>query len=109
VRPDTHEVYHPNGNLVIHLPFFEDHPSLRLTPATDPWDMHHRVTLLSGTRPSNIILSRHESSGWTNELLRNQATESAWLHGFRDQAPIQFARALARARKAELKRAGSST
>lgn len=91
----THSgMVHPNGNLVMQTGFFLDHASLRMTPPTEPWDMHHRVTLLGGTRPSTIIANRHESAGWTEELLGNLATEAAWLHGFRDDVPWLFARGL---------------
>ena len=95
MRHTDHRVQHPNGNLVMHLPYFTDHPSLHQTPATEAWDMHHRVELLSATRPSTIIANRHESKGWTISLLRNLATEAAWLHGFRDEVPWKFARGLA--------------
>ena len=94
MRHTDHQVQHPNGNLVIHLPYFVDHPSLHNTPKDEAWDMHHRVTLLAATRPSTIIANRHESKGWTIQLLRNLATEAAWLHGFRDDVPWKFARSL---------------
>jgi hypothetical protein len=94
MRHTDHRVQHPNGNLVMHLPYFEDHPTLHRTPPNDAWDMHHRVTLLQSTRPCTIIANRHESTGWTISLLRNLATEAAWLHGFRDAAPWKFARSL---------------
>jgi hypothetical protein len=94
MRHTDHQVQHPNGNLLMHLPYFTDHPSLHQTPPTEAWDMHHRVTLLAATRPSTIIANRHESTGWTLQLLRNLATESAWLHGFRDDVPWKFARSL---------------
>ena len=94
MRHTDHRFVHPNGNLVMHLPFFEDHPTLHRTPATEAWDMHHRVVLLHAARASTIITNRHESKGWTVPLLRNLATESAWLHGFRDEVPWKFARSL---------------
>ena len=94
MRHTDHQVQHPNGKLLMHLPYFTDHPSLHQTPPTEAWDMHHRVTLLAATRPSTIIANRHESTGWTLQLLRNLATESAWLHGFRDDVPWKFARSL---------------
>lgn len=96
MRHTDHRFVHPNGNLVMHLPFFEDHWSLHRTPPTEAWDVHHRVLLLQHARASTIIANRHESYGWTLELLRNLATESAWLHGFRDEVPWGFARGLVR-------------
>lgn len=94
MRHTDHRVQHPNGNLLMHLPYFEDHPTLHRTPPKEAWDMHHRVTLLAAARASTIIANRHMSTGWTVPLLRNLATEAAWLHGFHDDVPWKFARSL---------------
>jgi len=86
---------HPNGNLIMSLPFFLDHPSLRYCPPDRPWDMYHRRTLMAHARPSNVIATHHLSTGWSAELLKNLSNQSAWLHGFRDHAPLEYAYLLA--------------
>lgn len=82
---------HPNGNLIAHVSVIRNFPELTETPKDRPWDMFHHATLRSIARHDSVIRSEHRSRRWTRDSLESVATETAWLHGCRDDSAYDFA------------------
>ena len=87
---------HVNGNMVMELDVWDDHPSLHVTPDWCPWDVYHRKVLMAECRPSNVIRNEYDSYGWSMASLAGMGKEEvAWLHGSRDGSVLEYARRLA--------------
>lgn len=89
-----HFMRHPNGNLIAHVSAIRNYPELTETPPALPWDMHHHTTLCRIARHDTVIRSEHRSLNWSGEPLTSIATETAWLHGCRDDSVYNFSRAM---------------
>jgi hypothetical protein len=96
-----HFMRHPNGNLISHVSVIRNYPELLETPPSLPWDMHHHTTLTRLARHDTVIRSEHRSTNWSAESLASIATETAWLHGCRDDSVLNFARGLVPVAKVE--------
>jgi hypothetical protein len=83
---------HVNGNLVIDLSMWDDHPGLSSCPAGTLWDIHHAGILLSETRPSLAIRNDYGATDLAHGYLAAVARETAWVHGCRDDSVINYGR-----------------
>jgi len=90
---------HVNGNLVMDLTLLRDCPSLLACPPGVAWDLHHGVTLLREARDGHAILNVCGSHHWTPEVLRCVGTQTAWLHGCKDDSVLEYAHSLKETRK----------
>lgn len=87
-----HPVPHVNGNLVLDLAVWSDHPCLSRCPPGASWDCHHATTLLAEARPSLAIRNDYDATDLTPGYLRAVSRETAWVHGCKDGSVIRYAR-----------------
>lgn len=85
---------HVNGNLVMDLSVVRDYPALMECPSGVAWDLHHGITLLREARDGHAILNVCGSKNWTPEVLRCVGTQTAWLHGCKDDSVLRYAYSL---------------
>lgn len=85
---------HVNGNMVMDLQLVADYPSLMECPSGVAWDLHHGTLLLREARDGHAILNVCGAKYWTPEVLKQVGTQTAWLHGCKDDSVFQYARTL---------------
>lgn len=90
-------LWHVNGNLVMDLSVWSDHPTLAHCPNGVAWDCHHATILLPEARACLAIRNEYQTRDWTLGALRPIGRESAWLHGVRDESVVNCVRAMMRA------------
>jgi hypothetical protein len=82
---------HINGTLVMHVPWWIDHPSVHRTPPDQGWDIFHRETLLAAAYRTKLILNIHGSRRWTSDQLGPLGQEFAWLTSVKDTSVVDWA------------------
>jgi hypothetical protein len=82
---------HINGTMVMHVPWWVDHPSVHYTPPTQGWDIFHRETMLAAAYRTKLILNLHGSRNWTNDQLRPLSMEHVWMTSVKDESVIGWA------------------
>jgi len=82
---------HINGTMLIHVPWWIDHPSLHSTPPDQGWDIYHRETFLRSAYRTKLILNIHGSAGWRSGQLSPLGKEHAWLTSVKDPSVIDWA------------------
>lgn len=85
---------HVNGNMVMDLQLTADYPSLMECPPGVAWDLHHGPILMREARDGHAILNVCGSRNWAPEVLRCIGTQTAWLHGCKDESVFNYARNL---------------
>ena len=84
---------HVNGNLVMEVSCYLDHPSLQKCPPNVAWDLWHApVTLGEVRRGCHIIRSEYRSREVSEAQLIAMAHETALYHGCKDLSAFEGAR-----------------
>jgi hypothetical protein len=83
---------HINGNNVLDLQFYADHPCLKVCPPEVAWDVHHYSTFRHETRACNVIRNEYGTTDWTSGCLEGIAREAALVHGCKDASIIRHVR-----------------
>jgi hypothetical protein len=82
---------HINGSMLIHVPFWVDHPSLHVTPPEQGWDIWHRSTFLRAAHRTKLIMNIHHSKKWASHQLGPLGAEHAWITSVKDSSVIDWA------------------
>jgi hypothetical protein len=83
---------HVNGNLILDLSVWGDHPCLSHCPSGIAWDCHHATTLLPEARSSLAIWNAYQAKDLTAGVLDAISRETAWVHGVKCNSLINYAR-----------------
>jgi hypothetical protein len=84
---------HVNGNSVIDLLFYADHPALKICPPEVAWDIHAAPILIPACRVSNAIRNEYGTREWSFASLAGLAhLDAALLHGCKDSSVEEYTR-----------------
>ena len=90
---------HVNPNAIFHLSMLNKCPSLHTIPKPNGtllthFDIYHRRAMLSNASLSSLVRTDWHGAGnsISLELMREKASRSAWLHGYKDDNLYEVAR-----------------
>jgi hypothetical protein len=89
--PNGKTLPHINGTLVMHVPWWIDHPSVHNTPPDQGWDIFHAPVMVPAAWRTTMILNIHHSKNWTADQLVPLAADHAWLTSVKDFSVLEWA------------------